>query len=120
MPEFRGVNTKRRKNHIVLHIGGTQRLIVVVYDRDFVLERSHAGSMDYALSCLWPVDENLNVQARHAGRKDSGQILLPVFPYRLTIQPSYFEAFGGLILCVFSCGVAPWYEHRIDQRFRTP
>src|SRR5260370_30986102 len=58
MPEFLGINTKRRKNHVVLHVGRTQRLIVVVDDGNSILERSHAASMDYALSRLRPVDEN--------------------------------------------------------------
>src|SRR5260370_7701507 len=57
MPEFLGINTKRRKNHVVLHVGRTQRLIVVVDDGNSILERSHAASMDYALSPLRPVHE---------------------------------------------------------------
>src|SRR5260221_12444463 len=58
MPELLGINTERRKYHVVLHVGRTQRLIVVVDDGNSILKRSHAGSMDYALSCLLPVAEN--------------------------------------------------------------
>jgi hypothetical protein len=56
-PEFLGVNAKRGKNHIILHVRGAQRLIVVVNDCDSVLEYCHEGSIDYALCRLRPVDE---------------------------------------------------------------
>lgn len=67
-PEFFRIDPEHRKEHLVLHVIGRERLIVVVNDRNDVLRRRHAKS-------LWV--ERREVDARRpqpkAGRACGGQ-----------------------------------------------
>ena len=44
-PEAVLVNPERGEHHLVLHVARTQRLVVIVNDRDRVLRRGHGQAL---------------------------------------------------------------------------
>jgi hypothetical protein len=47
-----GVDAKFRENHIILHVKRTERLVVVVNQRDGILSGSHGRAMKQAMDAF--------------------------------------------------------------------